>query len=191
MHIPFLKGLVGYQQPPSLGVQCIHTAFGEDMGVWILSVPVLLPTTYKCICCTSTEVRHTSEVLVHACCTLKCHPTWWSAVVQGSLWGGCCARTGCSCDVSSVKQGLTAAASITGFLPCPLLPSIFMFSLDFSSISFLLCFKILFVSHWLLFNPSKGWLPFQHDQFGVNILSYILFTYTVYTHLGDAVQAVR
>lgn len=177
MHIPFLKGLVGYQQPPSLGVQRIHMASGEDMGVWVRSVPVLLPTIYKCICCTSSEVRHTSEVLVPACCTLKCHPTWWSAVAQDSLWRGCCAQTGCSCDGFSVKQGLTAAASTTGFLSCPLLPSNFMFPLDFPS-CFLLCFKSLFVSRWLLFNPSKGWLPLQQDEFGVNILSYIQFTYT-------------
>lgn len=41
----------------------------------------------------SREAKCTSEELVPMCCILKCHPTWWSAGAQGSLWGGCCAQT--------------------------------------------------------------------------------------------------
>lgn len=156
MHIPFLKGLVGYQQPPSLGMQ----GSGEDMGVWVLPVPSLVPMTPKCPCwCrVSCEAGHTLEVLVPMCCTLQCCPTGCSAVAQGSLWGGCCAQMGWTCDAFSVRQVLTADSCSTRFLPCPLL-SIFVFSLDFSSSYFLLCFKSLsFVCHWLLLNPSEGWL---------------------------------
>lgn len=48
MHIPFLKGFVHHHQPPFLGLQGTHMAFGANVGVWALSVPVLLPTACKC-----------------------------------------------------------------------------------------------------------------------------------------------
>lgn len=38
MHTPSLQGLLGYQQPPSLGGQGVHILPREDTGVWALPV---------------------------------------------------------------------------------------------------------------------------------------------------------
>lgn len=164
--MPFLKGPVGYQPPPSLGMQGILTASDEEMGVWALPAPLLLPTTCKCTCWTSSVPwgkTHIWGVGAHVL-----HPEVPPSLMECSSSRQPLGRLLCpgkavvamshgDVFTGAVKLGLTAAASTTRFLPCPLL-TILMFLLDFSSSCFVLCFKSLFVSHWFRFNPSEGWL---------------------------------
>lgn len=165
MHTPSLKGLVGYQQPPSLGVQGIHTPPGEDMSVWALPVPVLLPTICNCThwrACAPWRKTHSWGVGAHVLHPavppneLECSglwqllgrllcPTWavvmmpWGDVLQCQTSSDCCCF---HCKVSPL-------------LPVEYFNALFRFLFQLSP----LLRKSLCLSHRLLFNPIEGWLP--------------------------------
>lgn len=195
MHTPSLKGLAGYQQPPSLGGQGVAIPPREDTGAWALpvcawTVPYNLQVHALGSRCPVQENPQRGVGPRVLCRTPQCPSACWRAVAHGNFLGGCCAQPEqqlwCYGAVScSIKLGLTtAAASTARFLPCPVL-SIFMFSSDFSSSCILLCFKSLFVSliGYCLVPLRAGFLFNMTNllQTFFQTVSYIQFAYTEFT----------